>query len=101
MTAAILVQLSLLNAATVPVVNTNDSGTGPLRKAMMNAGSGDVLVVGQSLAGATVSLGDSLPIIQGFSIQGPTGGVTIKNRGFFAYSGAAQLSNMKVVDAVV
>ncbi len=43
-------------AATITVINTNDSGPGSLRQAIADAGTGDVITFDPSLAGATITL---------------------------------------------
>ena len=50
-------------ADTLTVTNTNDSGAGSLRQAIANAVDGDTITFAPSLAGQTITLASSLPII--------------------------------------
>src|SRR6476469_8420985 len=57
-------------AATITVTNTNDSGVGSLRQAMINAGSGDTITFHSSLSGQTITLVSTLVINKNLTIDG-------------------------------
>jgi len=50
-------------ADTLVVTNTNDSGSGSLRRAIANSVSGDTITFAPALAGQTITLSSSLPVI--------------------------------------
>lgn len=62
-----------VHAATLTVLNTNDSGAGSLRNAIASATAGDTIVFGAGATG-TIPLVTALSITQNLIIQGPGAG---------------------------
>ncbi|HEX3748394.1 MAG TPA: choice-of-anchor Q domain-containing protein [Bryobacteraceae bacterium] len=70
---------SLLHAGTIPVTNTNDSGSGTLRAAVNAAQTGDTIVFSLP-TGSTITLtSGELGITVGLTIQGPGAGALTIN----------------------
>ncbi|SRR6266566_7182877 len=72
--AAICVALlcAIAYAATITVINTNDSGPGSLRQALADANDRDIINFDPSLNGQTISLtSDELAIDKNITISGP------------------------------
>jgi predicted outer membrane repeat protein len=67
---ALVTTAGSVRAATVVVTNTNDSGPGSLRQAVMDAGSGDTILFHASLAGDTITLATSLVIDENLTVDG-------------------------------
>ncbi|MDE3056027.1 MAG: autotransporter domain-containing protein [Verrucomicrobiota bacterium] len=97
-----LVAMSVLQGAIFTVTNTNDSGSGSLRYAMLNASPGDTIEFAAG-ANGTISLSSALPAIAGnLTITGnQSGGVnstTIDGGGavqiFFVDSGNVSINNL-------
>ena len=66
------------HAATLTVVNTNDSGAGSLRQAIADAALGDSIDFAPALSGQTITLTTGeLLIAKDLSITGPAGGIEI------------------------
>ena len=57
-------------AAALVVTNTNDSGAGSLRQAMIDAVSGDTITFDPALAGQTITLSSTLTIDKNLTING-------------------------------
>src|ERR1700744_3961214 len=69
------------HASTVTVTNTNDSGGGSLRQALVSASAGDLIVFDPGATG-TIALATSLTIGQSVTIQGPgAGAITLDGQG--------------------
>jgi hypothetical protein len=66
------------HAATLTVVNTNDSGAGSLRQAIADAAPGDTIDFDAGLSGQTITLTTGeLLISKNLTITGPAGGITV------------------------
>ncbi len=66
------------HAATLTVVNTNDSGAGSLRQAIADAAPGDTIDFNTGLSGQTITLTTGeLLITKNLTITGPVGGITV------------------------
>ena len=65
-------RLEVLEGRTVPstVMNNNDSGSGSLRDAIMNAALGDTIGFSPSLSGQTITVASPLTISQNLRIIG-------------------------------
>jgi hypothetical protein len=61
-----------VQASTLTVMNTNDSGAGSLRQAIANAISGDTVRFHASLAGQSITLSSTLIINKNLTINGST-----------------------------
>ena len=72
---AITPQLPRAYAATITVTNTDDSGAGSLRQAIIDAAPGDIIDF--SVSGTITLTSGSLPINKTLTISGPTGGALI------------------------
>ncbi len=59
-----------VQAATLRVTNTNDSGAGSLRQAIADASSGDTITFDASLSGGTITLASTLDLTKNVSIDG-------------------------------
>jgi len=59
-----------LAAATLTVMNANDSGSGSLRQAIADAASGETITFDSALAGATIALNSQLTINKDLTIDG-------------------------------
>ena len=69
---AAIASLQSVHAATITVMNTNDSGAGSLRQALANANDGDTIDFDSSLNGQTITLTSSeLLINKSITISGP------------------------------
>jgi large repetitive protein len=64
------------HAATLTVVNTNDSGAGSLRQAIADAAPGDTIDFDPSLSGQII-VGGGLFIDKSLTVTGPIGGITV------------------------
>ena len=65
-----LVPIEHVHAATLTVTNTNDSGAGSLRQAILDAVSGDRIIFDPTLAGQTIALASNLIINKDLTIDG-------------------------------
>lgn len=65
-----LMPIENVHAATVTVTNTNDSGAGSLRQAILDAVSGDTIIFDPALAGQTITLASNLIINKDLTIDG-------------------------------
>src|SRR2546430_5360514 len=62
----------LVHAATITVINTNDSGPGSLRQALVNANDGDTINFDPALNGQTINLTSAeLVVDKNITISGP------------------------------
>ena len=59
-----------VQASTLTVANTNDSGAGSLRQAITNAVSGDTIIFNPALASQTITLASTLVINKDLTIDG-------------------------------
>jgi Cadherin domain/S-layer homology domain len=59
-----------VQAATLTVTNTNDSGSGSLRQAIVNASPGDTIKFAPALAGQTITLVSTIPLQKSITIDG-------------------------------
>lgn len=59
-----------VQAATLTVVNTNDSGVGSLRQALTDAVAGDTVTFDSALSGRTIHLASTLTLAQDITIDG-------------------------------
>jgi uncharacterized protein with beta-barrel porin domain len=75
-----------LEAASVPVTNTSDSGPGSFRDAILNYSSGDTIDFQPATSGGTITLLSPLPIISQdiTTINGPVNPVTIDGQGLYS-----------------
>ena len=93
-----------LAAPVVVVTNTDDSGPGSLRQAMIDAADGSVIQFDPGIAGQTVVLTSSLSVSKALTIEGPVPqGMTISGnlstRVFDALDGALVVRNISIVNA--
>ncbi len=69
---AILLSTSAVSAATITVINTNDSGPGSLRQALVGANDGDTINFDSSLNGQRITLtSGELNVDKDVTISGP------------------------------
>ena len=69
---ATLLSTSAASAATITVINTNDSGPGSLRQALVNANDGDTINFDSSLNGQRITLtSGELNVDKDVTISGP------------------------------
>src|SRR5205814_6355440 len=69
---AAMASVQNLHAATLTVINTNDSGAGSLRQAISDSSSGDTISFDSSLNGQTITLASGeLLIDKNLTITGP------------------------------
>ncbi len=69
---AILLSTSAVSAATITVINTNDSGLGSLRQALVGANDGDTINFDSSLNGQRITLtSGELNVDRNVTISGP------------------------------
>jgi hypothetical protein len=69
---ATLLSTSAASAATITVINTNDSGPGSLRQALVDANDGDTINFDSSLKGQTITLtSGQLNVDKNVTISGP------------------------------
>ncbi|NQT13199.1 MAG: autotransporter domain-containing protein, partial [Planctomycetes bacterium] len=103
LTLAALPWSTSARGATITVSNTNDSGAGSLRQAMLSAGSGDTIDI---TATGTIALESALPVIdQSLTISGPgAGSLTINaqdtHQVFFVESGTVEIEDMTIVNGL-
>ncbi len=76
LTGIVLAASQPAGAAIITVTNTNDTGAGSLRQAIMNANPGDTINVTSGLSG-TITLGSNLPPVNGVTIDLSAGSVSI------------------------
>jgi hypothetical protein len=70
--SAAMVSVQNLQATTIIVTNTNDSGPGSLRQALADANNGDAINFDSSLNGGTITLfGGELVVNKSLTINGP------------------------------
>ncbi len=65
-------------ASTLTVINTNDSGTGSLRRAITDSVSGDTITFDSSLSGQTVTLTSGLTVNKDLTIDGSSLNINVK-----------------------
>ncbi len=66
------------HAATLTVVNTNDSGAGSLRRAIADAAPGDTIDFNAGLTGQTITLTTGeLVVSKNLTVNGPVAGITV------------------------
>ena len=69
---AAVASLQIVHAATITVMNTNDSGAGSLRQALADASNGDTINFDSSLNGQAITLtSDALVVLKNLTISGP------------------------------
>ena len=61
----------------IVVTSTEDSGNGSLRAAIAQAGNGDTITFASSLANSTITLGSTLTVTTGVTINGGQNNITI------------------------
>lgn len=92
----VLVNFSALpqaRAATITVLNNNDSGAGSLRQIIGSAGSSDIIVFASSLSGSTITLTTGqIPINKNLTIDGSSLSLPITISG----NGASRIFNIGV-----
>lgn len=95
---SLLLVLGTVQAATVTVANTNDTGAGSLRQAVTDAAPGDTIVFNAGLSGATITLGSAnIVLSKNVTIDGSAlasqvkidGGTTARN----AFGGIFYINN--------
>ena len=59
-----------VQAATLTVTNTNDSGAGSLRDTIVGAASGDTITFDSSLSGGTIHVASTLDLLKDVTIDG-------------------------------
>lgn len=90
------------HAATLTVINNNDSGAGSLRQAIADAAPGDTISFNPALSGQTITLTTGeLLISKNLTIVGPVGSITINgnnaSRVFdITNTAIAKMSNLNV-----
>jgi hypothetical protein len=88
-------------AATLTVINTNDSGAGSLRQAIADAAAGDTIDFAAGLSGQTITLTTGeLFVAKNLTITGPAGGITVDgnnaSRVFDISAGTVKMSDLTV-----
>ena len=92
-----------VTAVTNPTVaNTNDSGAGSLRDAIIAAGVGDTITFDSSIAGQTITLSSQLTIGKDLTIDGGNNNITLSGNGAVRIlettAGDITLNNLTITD---
>src|SRR5215470_12950001 len=77
---AAIVSLQMVHAATITVMNTNDSGAGSLRQALADASDGDTIDFAAAVTGTITLTSDQLVVGKSVTINGPGANVLTVQR---------------------